>query len=232
MIRRKEREIKVIYVIVLALFAAFLAIPVVRLLIESFVEEAGVGLSYYTEVLTERGFMKALTNSITVSFVSALISTVLAFILAYSIQGVSDSELINLLEESGLSAKLEDIDYNLDRSIYKNFDETGFEPSGGEGQKIAIARAVFKNAPIVVLDEPTSAMDPRAEYELYQRFHKMVEGKTAFFISHRMSSTKFCDRIVVINRGRITEQGTHEELMRENGNYAELFRMQAQFYND
>lgn len=86
MIRRKEREIKVIYVIVLALFAAFLAIPVVRLLIESFVEEAGVGLSYYTEVLTERGFMKALTNSITVSFVSALISTVLAFILAYSIQ--------------------------------------------------------------------------------------------------------------------------------------------------
>ena len=86
MIRRKEREIKVIYVIVLALFAAFLAIPMVRLLIESFVEEAGVGLSYYTEVLTERGFMKALTNSITVSFASALISTVLAFILAYSIQ--------------------------------------------------------------------------------------------------------------------------------------------------
>lgn len=152
--------------------------------------------------------------------------------LIFDRQGVSDSELINLLEESGLSAKLEDIDYNLDRSIYKNFDETGFEPSGGEGQKIAIARAVFKNAPIVVLDEPTSAMDPRAEYELYQRFHKMVEGKTAFFISHRMSSTKFCDRIVVINRGRITEQGTHEELMRENGNYAELFRMQAQFYND
>ncbi len=86
MIRRKEREIKVIYVIVLALFAAFLAIPVVRLPIESFVEEAGVGLSYYTEVLTERGFMKALTNSIAVSFASALISTVLAFILAYSIQ--------------------------------------------------------------------------------------------------------------------------------------------------
>lgn len=152
--------------------------------------------------------------------------------LIFDRQGVSDSELIKLLEESGLGAKLEDIDYNLDRSIYKNFDETGFEPSGGEGQKIAIARAVFKNAPIVVLDEPTSAMDPRAEYELYQRFHKMVEGKTAFFISHRMSSTKFCDRIVVINRGRITEQGTHEELMWENGNYAELFRMQAQFYND
>lgn len=152
--------------------------------------------------------------------------------LIFDKKGVSDRELIKLLEESGLSAKLEAIDYNLDRSIYKNFDETGFEPSGGEGQKIAIARAVFKDAPIVVLDEPTSAMDPRAEYELYQRFHKMVEGKTAFFISHRMSSTKFCDRIIVIDRGKMIEQGTHEELMGANGNYAELFRMQAQFYND
>ena len=152
--------------------------------------------------------------------------------LIFDKKGVSDRELIKLLEESGLNAKLEAIDYNLDRSIYKNFDETGFEPSGGEGQKIAIARAIFKDAPIVVLDEPTSAMDPRAEYELYQRFHKMVEGKTAFFISHRMSSTKFCDRIIVIDRGKMIEQGTHEELMGANGNYAELFRMQAQFYND
>lgn len=152
--------------------------------------------------------------------------------LIFDKQGVSDTALINLLEESGLSAKLESIDYNLDRSIYKNFDETGFEPSGGEGQKIAIARAVYKDAPIVVLDEPTSAMDPRAEYELYQRFHKMVEGKTAFFISHRMSSTKFCDRIIVIDRGKMIEQGTHEELIGANGIYAELFRMQAQFYND
>ena len=101
----------------------------------------------------------------------------------------------------------------IETAIVKNFDETGFEPSGGEGQKIALARALYKDAPIVILDEPTAALDPRAEYEMYQQFNDMVKGKTAVYISHRLSSTKFCDVIAVFINGEIAEYGSHEELL-------------------
>lgn len=99
-------------------------------------------------------------------------------------------------------------------------------------QKLAIARALYKDSPIVILDEPTAALDPRAEYEIYTRFLALVESKTSIFISHRLSSTKFCDRIVLFKDGSIEETGTHNELLQKGGLYAELFRMQAQFYFD
>ncbi|MDR1689126.1 MAG: ATP-binding cassette domain-containing protein, partial [Clostridiales bacterium] len=114
--------------------------------------------------------------------------------------------------------------------VYRNFDDEGFEPSGGEGQKIALARALFKNAPIVILDEPAAALDPRAEYEMYQGFNSLIEGKTAVYISHRLSSTRFCDSIAVFNNGEIAERGTHEELLNRSGLYAELWEMQAKYY--
>lgn len=141
-----------------------------------------------------------------------------------------DDVIVELLNESGLKNTLNTLKNDINTFVYKNFDESGFEPSGGEGQKIAIARAVYKDAPLVILDEPTSALDPRAEYDLYNRFHNMVKGKTAIFISHRMASCKFCDRIILFENGNILECGSHEELMKTGGKYYEMFSMQAQYY--
>ena len=135
-----------------------------------------------------------------------------------------------ILRRVGVGEKLDDLPKGIHTAVYKNFDENGFEPSGGEGQRIALARALYKDAPIVVLDEPTAALDPRAEFELYQHFNELTKGKTAVYISHRLSSTRFCDEIAVFAGGRIVERGTHEELMERKGAYAELFEMQAQFY--
>lgn len=141
-----------------------------------------------------------------------------------------DIKIEKLLEESGLKDKINSLDAGIHTFVYKNFNESGFEPSGGESQKIAIARAIYKDAPIVILDEPTSALDPRAEYELYQRFHDMVNGKTSIFISHRMSSCKFCDNVLFFTNGSIQEKGSHEALMNQKGQYYELFNLQAQYY--
>ena len=115
-------------------------------------------------------------------------------------------------------------------SVTKQFDETGFEPSGGEAQRIVLARALYKDAPVIVLDEPAAALDPRAEAELYCHFDELVKGKTAVYISHRLSSTKFCDRIAVFQGGSLVELGTHDALMQQRGVYRQLFTMQAQYY--
>lgn len=123
------------------------------------------------------------------------------------------------------------LDRQPDTPVYKIFDASGFEPSGGEGQKIALARALYKNAPIVILDEPAAALDPKAEYELYQQLNAMTAGKTTLYISHRLSSTRFCDKIIVLKEGRIVETGTHDSLIsKPNGIYQELYHMQAQYY--
>ena len=138
------------------------------------------------------------------------------------------SELLKLVELDGFAGKLKK---GTDTCIYKFFDEEGVEPSGGEQQKMAIARALYKQSPIVILDEPTAALDPIAEYEIYRQFHTLVGGKTAFYISHRLSSCKFCDKIAVFSEGKIAEYGNHEELAAiPNGIYAEMFEAQAQYY--
>ena len=104
------------------------------------------------------------------------------------------------------------------------------ELSGGEAQRTAIARALYKDAPFVILDEPTAALDPIAEAEIYKQFSQMTAGKTAVYISHRMSSCKFCDRIIVLDHGRIAEDGTHDTLLANHGIYANLYETQAQYY--
>ncbi len=137
-------------------------------------------------------------------------------------------KLIELVELDGMTEKLSK---GIDNTIFKIFDEDGIEPSGGEQQKIAIARALYKNAPVIILDEPTAALDPIAEYEIYRQFHTLVGDKTAFYISHRLSSCKFCDKIAVFQDGKIAEYGNHDMLVAiENGIYAKMFEAQAQYY--
>lgn len=142
-----------------------------------------------------------------------------------------EGELERLCGLSGLEEKIAALPEGLNTLLYKEFDESGIEPSGGEAQKIAITRAIFKDAPIIVLDEPTAALDPVAEYEIYRQFDRLVGGKTAVYISHRLSSCKFCDRIAVFSDHTIAEYGTHEELVKlEGGIYAGMFEAQAQYY--
>lgn len=138
-------------------------------------------------------------------------------------------ELCKLVE---LDTWVESLEKKENTNLYKMFDESGVEPSGGQAQKLAIVRALYKNAPVVILDEPTAALDPVAEYEVYQHFDSLVGGKTAVYISHRLSSCRFCDRIIVFNDGKIIEDGNHDELMNiPNGFYANMYNTQAKHYN-
>ena len=136
-----------------------------------------------------------------------------------------------LLEKVGMEEKLRALPRGLDTNCGREFDTEGAEFSGGQAQKLAIARALGKNAPLLVLDEPTSALDPMAEAELYEQFNSLVGGRTAIYISHRMSSSVFCDRILVLSRGRVEAFGTHRALMEDkNGTYCRLFTSQAENY--
>jgi ABC-type multidrug transport system fused ATPase/permease subunit len=114
--------------------------------------------------------------------------------------------------------------------MLKIIDLDGVELSGGETQKLALARALYKDAPFIVLDEPTAALDALAEERLYLEFDKLAKNKTAVYISHRLASTRFCDRIILFEDGGIAEVGTHGELVGKGGKYAELFDVQAQYY--
>lgn len=146
-------------------------------------------------------------------------------------QPAEDKELEDVLKLAGLWEDANKLPKGLDTMLYKSFDENGTDLSGGQRQKTAIARALFRKAPIVILDEPTAALDPVAEYEIYRQFNTLVGGKTAVYISHRLSSCKFCDRIAVFADDTIKEYGTHEELVElSDGIYAEMFSAQAQYY--
>jgi ATP-binding cassette subfamily B protein/ATP-binding cassette subfamily C protein len=144
---------------------------------------------------------------------------------------VGDEDVRDVLNKAGLEKDILKLDKGIHTSIYKSFDESGIEFSGGQAQKIAIARAIFKDAPIVVLDEPTAALDPLAEYEIYSRFNELIGDKTTIYISHRLSSCKFCDRIAVFHKGELSQFGTHEELINQKGSqYETMYMAQAQYY--
>lgn len=136
------------------------------------------------------------------------------------------------LELAGLGDKVKSLDKGVQTELLKILHDDGIDLSGGEKQKLALARALYKEAPVVVLDEPTAALDALAEYKLYMDFDKLIGNKTAVYISHRLSSTRFCDSIALFKDGEMLESGTHEELLSREGVYAEMFRVQAQYYND
>ncbi len=134
------------------------------------------------------------------------------------------------LEKAGFGARLATLANGLDTCLYREFEDDGVEISGGEAQKIALARVIYHDAPFIVLDEPTAALDPEAEAEVYTKFNDIVEDKTAIYISHRLSSCRFCDEIAVFDAGRVVQKGTHDALVEEAGKYRDLWQAQAQYY--
>ncbi|MFA7673333.1 MAG: ABC transporter ATP-binding protein [Clostridia bacterium] len=154
-------------------------------------------------------------------------------------QNVASSVIYNkaqaekCLEIAGFEDRYKEMQKGLDTPIYKDFEDDGIEISGGEAQKIALARALYKDAPFIVLDEPTAALDPVAEFEIYSKFSQIVGDKTAVYISHRLSSCRFCDDIAVFHEGELIQRGNHDSLLSDkNGKYYELWNAQAQYYTD
>lgn len=142
----------------------------------------------------------------------------------------NEKELQKVLGRSGLMNWINQTRYGLNSFIGKDFDEDGIELSGGERQKVAIARAVYKRAPVVIMDEPTAALDPVSECEVYEQFNDIVDYKIAIYISHRLASCRFCDRIIVLDSGKVVQEGKHEALVLREGLYRDMWNAQAKHY--
>lgn len=162
--------------------------------------------------------------------------SLLAMTLGQNVAAARDyepSRVRECLSKAGFEARQESFPGGLETYLYKNYSREGIEISGGEAQKIALARALYKDAPFIVLDEPTAALDPVSEYEVYSKFNEIAGDKTAIYISHRLASCRFCDKIAVFDSGQIVQSGSHEKLLGEtDGRYCELWNAQAQYYTD
>ncbi len=141
-------------------------------------------------------------------------------------------EAIDAMKKAGIWEKIEKLENGIDTHLMKGIYDDGVQFSGGEMQKLVLARAIYKNGNILILDEPTAALDPIAENKLYLQYRALTQGKTSIYISHRFASTRFCDRIVLLENGKVSESGTHDELMAQNGKYAYMFGVQAQYYKE
>lgn len=163
---------------------------------------------------------------------SDLLPVSIADNIALNVDGEKDlGRIEECIALAGLKDKIESLPQGANTNLVKQISENGTELSGGEKQKLLLARALYKKASIMILDEPTAALDSIAENEIYLKFNDLVKNKTALFISHRLSSTRFCDRIILISDARIAEVGTHDELIALNGKYAEIYGIQSQYYN-
>lgn len=139
---------------------------------------------------------------------------------------------VGILRQVGMDKWIAKLNYSFDQYLYNDFSNAGIEFSGGESQKIAIARALYKEASFIILDEPTAALDPISEASIFNDFHRLCEEKMCIFISHRLYSCKICDFILVLNKGRVVQKGTHEELVSCDGMYRELWDSQASLYKE
>lgn len=160
------------------------------------------------------------------------LSVTLAENVSQTRDNINKEKVLDSLNKAGLSEKIKNLPEGIDTHIGKEVFEDGVELSGGELQRLMLARALYKDAPILILDEPTAALDPIAENDIYLKYNSMTQNKLSVFISHRLASTRFCDRIIFIADGGIAEEGTHESLLKLNGKYAELFEVQSRYYKE
>jgi ABC-type multidrug transport system fused ATPase/permease subunit len=145
---------------------------------------------------------------------------------------IDEERLYKCLELAGLKERVAAMPKGVDQPMVKRFDEDAVDLSGGEQQKLLLARTLYRDTPMLILDEPTAALDPIAEDEIYRKYGEMTQGKTSVYISHRLASTRFCDRILMLDGAVIAESGTHEELMARGGKYAEMFEVQSKYYKE
>ncbi len=151
---------------------------------------------------------------------------------AQDFENINTDKVKDCVEKAGLTKQIEAFPKKYDTHLGKEVFLDGVELSGGQTQRLMLARALYKDGAVLVLDEPTSALDPLAESDIYNKYNEMTAGKTSVFISHRLASTRFCDRILFLQNGKVTEEGTHRELLEKGGGYAELFEVQARYYQE
>lgn len=152
--------------------------------------------------------------------------------ISQSLSSPDMDRIIDCVKKAGLTQNIDKLPQKYGTNLGKEIFDDGVELSGGENQRLMLARALYKNAPIIILDEPTAALDPIAESEIYNKYHEITGNRTSVYISHRLASTRFCDRIILIGDKAILEEGTHDELIRKGGKYFELFEVQSQYYRE
>ena len=163
---------------------------------------------------------------------SSILDITVAETVAQDVDHIDMDRVKDCIAKAGLTEKIESLPQGYDTHIGKNVYLDGVEFSGGQTQRLMLARALYKDGPFLVLDEPTAALDPIAENDIYQKYSEMTAGKSSVFISHRLASTRFCDRILFVNDGVIAEEGTHDQLLKKGGSYAKLFDIQARYYQE
>lgn len=162
----------------------------------------------------------------------SVLDTNVAVNVAQRVEDIDRERVAKCLEQAGLTQAVEALPRGMDTPVTRNVFEDGVELSGGQMQRLMLARALYRDAPVVVLDEPTAALDPLAEHDIYMKYNSMTQGKSSLFISHRLASTRFCDRILYLEHGRIAEEGTHQSLLDLGGGYAKLFEVQSRYYQE
>ena len=162
----------------------------------------------------------------------SLLAGTIATNVAQNDAGIDMERVKECVEKAGLRTKIESLPDDYETYLNREVYEGATLLSGGETQRLMLARALYKNAPFIILDEPTAALDPIAESDMYQKYHEVAGDRSSVYISHRLASTRFCDRIIMIADAGICEEGTHEELIRLGGKYAELYAVQSKYYKE